>query len=356
MPEVHVKQYLTEDERWHAVVQRDSAADGHFVFSVKTTGVYCRPSCAARLPRRENVAFHDTTAAAGVAGFRACLRCRPDGPSQAESHTAAVAAACHLIEQAETLPSLAELAASAGLSQHYFHRIFRRVTGVTPRAYAVAKRAAAARRELRDAPSITDAIYGAGFGAASRFYAASGDMLGMRPSTYRGGGAGESIRFAVAETSLGSVLVAATGKGVCAILMGSDPDELVRDLQDRFPKAELVGDDAGFDATVAAVIGLIERPGSRFELPLDIRGTAFQQRVWQALLEVRPGETVSYAEVARRMGAPTASRAVAQACGANALAVAIPCHRVVRTDGALSGYRWGVERKRELLAREGQAA
>lgn len=348
--------YNDDESRWLAVTRRDAAADGSFLFSVRTTGVFCRPSCSARTPRRENVAFHLDCASARAAGFRACMRCRPEGPSRDELHAAAVELACRLIDRAETPPSLKDLAAAAGLSPHYFHRVFRKVTGLTPRDYAAARRAEAARRELREAGSVTEAIYGAGFNAPSRFYEASRDMLGMKPSTFRAGGVGERIRFAVGESSLGPILVAATEAGVCSILMGDDPDALVRDLQDRFPRAELVGSDGDFEATVASVVGMIERPGSGADLPLDVRGTAFQERVWRVLRQVPAGQTVSYAELARRMGEPRATRAVAQACGANPIAVAIPCHRVVRTDGSISGYRWGVERKRELLHREGVAA
>lgn len=274
----------------------------------------------------------------------------------AELHARAIEASCRLIETAATPPPLATLAETSGFSPHYFHRVFRKVTGLTPRAYAAARPTDLARGELRDASSMTDAIYGAGFSGPGRFYAGSGGMLGMKPSSCRDGGSGESIMFAVGETSLGSILVASTARGVCAILMGDDPDALARNLQDRFPHAEIVGGDDGFEDTVAAVVGLVERPGSGFDLPLDIRGTAFQDRVWQALREVPAGSMVSYADVARRIGAPGSSRAVAQACGANALALAIPCHRVVRTDGSISGYRWGVERKRELLNRESKAA
>ena len=348
--------FTTDEDRWMAVQERNGAADGHFLFSVKTTGVYCRPSCGARLPRRENVAFHRNGAEAREAGFRACMRCLPDGPTRSELHTQAVAAACRLIEGSETAPALAVLAETAGMSPHYFHRVFRKVTGLTPRGYAFAKRAEHARRELKDGTSVTEAIYGAGFSGPSRFYAASDEMLGMKPSSYRTGGSGERIRFAVGETSLGAILVAATSVGVCAILMGDDPDELARDLQDRFPRAEIVGGDETFEETVATVVGMVERPHARTELPLDIRGTAFQERVWRVLQEIPAGNTMSYAEVASRIGDPNATRAVARACGANALAVAIPCHRVVRRDGSISGYRWGVERKRKLLNRESRAA
>lgn len=339
--------------RWAAVGRRDQAADGTFVYAVRTTGVYCRPSCPARPARRENVTFHRTCADAERAGYRACKRCRPNEASQAERHAAAVARACRLIDDAESPPALGELARAAGLSPHHFHRIFKRVTGVTPRAYAAAGRAARLTAGLRAAGTVTDAIYDAGYGSSSRFYESADGRLGMTPTAYRDGGRGAEIRFAVGECSLGSILVAATGKGVCAILLGDDPGALVRDLQDQFPKADLRGGDRDFEAVVARVVGFVEAPRTGLDLPLDIGGTAFQQRVWQALRDIPAGTTASYADVARVIGQPGSVRAVAGACAANALAVAIPCHRVVRTDGALSGYRWGVERKRSLLALEG---
>ena len=263
-----------------------------------------------------------------------------------------MARACRLIEAAETPPALADLAAAAGSSPSHFHRVFKQVTGVTPRAYAAARQAARAAEGLRQAATVTEAIYDAGYGAASRFYAAAPGRLGMTPTAYRRGGEGAAIRFAVGPCSLGHVLVAATDRGVCAILLGDEPDALLRDLQDRFPKAALTGGDRDFEALVAQVVGLVEAPGTAATLPLDIGGTAFQQRVWQALRAIPPGRTATYAEIAQAIGAPSAARAVALACGANRLAVAIPCHRVVRQDGSLSGYRWGVARKRTLLARE----
>jgi AraC family transcriptional regulator of adaptative response/methylated-DNA-[protein]-cysteine methyltransferase len=245
------------------------------------------------------------------------------------------------------------LAKRAGLSPYHFHRVFKAVTGVTPRAYGAAHRTRRIRAELdKRSKTVTEAIYDSGFNSGGRFYEASNQLLGMTPTTFRAGGADTAIRFAVGECSLGSILVAQSNKGVCAILLGDDPDELVRDLQDRFPRAALVGGDASFERLVAKVVGCVERPAAGFDLPLDVRGTAFQQRVWQALREIPAGTTASYTDIAARIGAPRGARAVAQACAANRLAVAIPCHRVVRTDGALSGYRWGVERKRDLLKRE----
>lgn len=344
--------FMTDEERWAAVVRRDQSADGVFFYSVRTTGVYCRPNCAARLPRRENVQFHTTRETAEAAGFRPCRRCRP-AISAPVGHADIVARACRQIENAEEPLSLDALAGAAGLSRFHFHRVFKATTGVTPRAYAAAHRARRVREELARSRTVTEAIYGAGFNSNGRFYAASGGMLGMTPTSFRSGAAGESIRFAVGECSLGSVLVAATDKGVCAISLGDGPDALVRELQDRFPRAQLVGGDTSFERLVATTIAFVEAPARGLDLPLDVRGTAFQQRVWRALREIPAGATVSYAALAARIGARGAVRAVARACATNAIAVAIPCHRVVRSDGALSGYRWGVERKRALLAREG---
>jgi AraC family transcriptional regulator, regulatory protein of adaptative response / methylated-DNA-[protein]-cysteine methyltransferase len=341
-----------EEERWQAVKRRDPAFDGEFFFAVRTTGVYCRPSCASRAAKRENVSFFSTVADAEKAGYRACKRCRPDKLGAPDPQIEAVKRACERIDEAEEAPKLAELAARAGLSPYHFHRVFKTITGVTPKAYAAETRARRAADKLRTAETVTEAIYDAGFNSSSRFYENTDARLGMTPGAVRRGGAGAVIRFAVGQASLGAVLVAATNKGVCAILLGDDPQALVRDLQDRFPRAELKGGDAEFERMVAQAVGLVEAPGQRLDLPLDIRGTAFQQRVWAALRAIPPGKTATYKEIARAIGRPTAVRAVAQACGANPLAVAIPCHRVVRTDGDLSGYRWGVERKRKLLDRE----
>lgn len=347
-------QGTVNDARWASVVTRDASADGQFYYSVKTTGVYCRPSCAARPPRVENVQFHETRDEAEKAGFRPCRRCKPDQPALIDRHTAMIASVCRLIEKSESPPSLNELAVYAGLSTCYFHRVFKTVTGLTPKAYAAALQARRVRRELESNNSVTGAIFDAGYNSNSRFYEKSNQLLGMTPSNYRAGGANTTIRFATGECFLGSILVASTDLGVCAIFLGDDPDALVRDLQDMFPRSNLIGGDNEFEQLVAKVVGFVEAPADGFNLPLDIRGTAFQQRVWQALREIPAGSTVSYTDVAKRIGSPKSVRAVASACAANGLAVAIPCHRVVRSDGGLSGYRWGVERKRALLDKEAE--
>jgi AraC family transcriptional regulator, regulatory protein of adaptative response / methylated-DNA-[protein]-cysteine methyltransferase len=344
------------DPRWATLVARERPTVVSFYYSVRTTGVYCRPSCTSRLPNPKNVRFHQTAADAERAGFRPCKRCRPDGPPREPLHAATVAKICRVIEVEEEMPSLSALATRAGLSLYHFHRVFKSVTGVTPKAYAAAQRARRVRDELkRGSRTVTEAVYNAGFNSSGRFYASSDELLGMTATAYRAGGIRTEIRFAVGECSLGSILVAQSVRGVCAILLGDDPDALVRDLQDRFPRAELVGGDSTFEQTVAKVIGFVESPRLGLDLPLHVRGTAFQHRVWQALRKIPVGSTASYADIAALVGAPAGARAVAQACGANALAVAIPCHRVVRTDGSASGYRWGVERKRTLLQREGAA-
>lgn len=343
------------DPRWAAVTARDTRADGQFFYSVRTTGVYCRPSCGARTPRPENVSFHATPEEAERAGFRPCKRCKPNEPPLARQHAALVATLCRHIECADSAPSLRDLAELAQMSPHHLHRVFKAITGVTPARYAAAHRASRVREELHRGGRVTDALHQAGYGSSGRFYEQSARVLGMTPTDYRAGGANTLIRFAVGQCSLGAILVAATVRGVCAILLGDDPDALVRDLQDRFPKAALIGGDADFEHLVAKVVGVVEMPKLGLDLPLDLRGTAFQMRVWNALRDIPPGETMSYAKIAKGIGAPRSARAVARACAANPLAVAIPCHRVVRRDGGLAGYRWGVERKRALLKREGGA-
>ncbi len=337
---------------WAAVRERDSNFDGTFYYSVATTGVYCRPSCPARLAKRENVAFHASCAEAEAAGFRPCKRCKPNERSLREQHAEKIALACRIIEEAEELPKLGALSSSVGLSPHHFHRVFKSIIGVTPKAFAAGLRQRRLHENLASEVSVTEAIHASGFNSAGRLYAKSKDYLGMTPTEFRSGGKGTTLRFAVGGCSLGSVLVAASEKGVAAILLGDDPEVLITDLQRRFPRAALVAGDASFEETMTKVVGLIDAPRRDVELPLDIRGTAFQRRVWQALRDIPPGTTATYSEIAERIGMPKAVRAVAGACAANKIAVAIPCHRVVRGDGSLSGYRWGVERKRRLIARE----
>ncbi|MFP1130717.1 bifunctional DNA-binding transcriptional regulator/O6-methylguanine-DNA methyltransferase Ada [Asticcacaulis sp. W401b] len=343
---------MIEDPRWRAVTTRDATQDGAFVYAVKTTGVYCRCTCASRRPKPENVRFFATGPEAETAGFRPCMRCQPDQGGQRALQAQRIAEACREIETAEVEPKLETLAQRAGLSPFHFHRVFKAATGLTPKAYARAHRSGRMRAALKTSGSVTEAIYEAGFNAPSRFYADTAQALGMSPRTFRKGGVAEVIRFAVGQSRLGALLVARSEKGVCAVFLGDDPEALVRDLQDAFPKAELIGGDAAFEETMARVAGLIEAPQTALDLPLDIRGTLFQQKVWAALQALPAGTRVSYSELAERVGLPAAVRAVASACAANKIAVAIPCHRVVRTDGSLSGYRWGVERKAALLAAE----
>jgi AraC family transcriptional regulator of adaptative response/methylated-DNA-[protein]-cysteine methyltransferase len=342
---------VVNDPRWAAVAGRDAAADDTFVYSVRTTGVYCRPSCASRAARPENIAFFASPGDAEAAGFRACKRCRPHAEPPARQQAALVAELCRFIERSEEIPTLATLAAHAGLSAFHLHRLFKSATGLTPRAYAAAHRAERARRRLDTRASVTEAIYGAGYGSNARFYEEVHDRLGMTPSRYRAGGAAMTIRFAIAECSLGLILVARTARGVCAIFMGDDRTALISNLRERFPRAEITGD-GGFADLVERVVAFVESPKLALDLPLDVQGTAFQQRVWQALRTIPAGTTVSYRELAQLIGRPQSVRAVAQACAANPVAMAIPCHRVVRSNGDLSGYRWGVARKRALIERE----
>ena len=351
--------YTTEQERWAAVVHRDQKAQDAFVYAVVTTGVYCRPGCASRRPRRENVRFFDSAAQAEAAGYRACKRCTPGRPSAQDRQRQAAVAACRQIQGAldagDDPPSLSELAAEAGLSPSYFHRTFKRIVGLTPKQYALEQRAARARAGLPESATVTEALYEAGYGSSSRFYQDAQAALGMKPSAYKNGGAGARIRYAVAPCELGWVLVAATERGVCAIYLGERPERLAEKLRARFPAAVSVDDDPELADWVGAVVAFLAAPSADLELPLDIRGTAFQRQVWAALRQIPLGERASYGEVAARIGRPTAARAVAQACAANELALAVPCHRVVRGDGRVGGYRWGAARKERLLEREAEA-
>jgi AraC family transcriptional regulator, regulatory protein of adaptative response / methylated-DNA-[protein]-cysteine methyltransferase len=347
---------MKHDPRWMAVKNRDTASDDAFVYAVKTTGIYCRPSCGARLPLLEHVGFYATCAEAEQAGFRPCKRCKPGQPDLEKQHAALMQSACRMIEATESALTLNELAGRIGWSAYHFQRVFKRCIGVTPKAYAMAQREKRLREQLAQDQTVTNAIFNAGYQSASRFYERSAHIVGMPPSSYRAGGANMTIRFAVGECSYGSILVAQSARGLCAILLGNDPQELLQDLQARFPRADLVGEDKDFEQVVAHVVGFVQAPYAEFDLPLDIQGTAFQQRVWNALRLIPPGQTLSYTELAQRLGAPKAIRAVASACAANPLAVAIPCHRVVRSNGDLAGYRWKIERKRALLDTEARIA
>jgi len=347
---------LNREECWAALASRDSGADGAFVYAVRTTGVYCRPGCSSRLPRRENVAFYATPAVAEEAGFRPCKRCRPNEGSAGERRVAAIGRACALIRARDTLPSLTELADAAGISRFHFHRVFKEITGTTPREWGTAHRLGRFAERLDSGESVAEAVYGAGFGASSRAYEAAPNGLGMTPGARRHGGRGETIRFTTVETGLGWALVAATERGICMTALGDERPALEAELRRRFPAALIWPADAKLTAWAEQIVGFITRPDAQPDLPLDIRGTAFQALVWRALQKIPPGRTASYTEIAAALGRPSAVRAVAQACANNKLALLVPCHRVVRSDGDLAGYRWGIERKRALIAREREAA
>ncbi len=341
-----------DERRWAALLARDKAPDcGFFLYGVTTQGVYCRPGCPSRPPLRRNARFFADVAAAEAAGFRACRRCDPKG-DRASLHAEAITAACALMEAAEVPPSLAELAARAGYARHHFLRLFKEVTGVTPGAFAASVRGRRLAEALAAGDRVAEAVAGAGYGSESRVYSAPGQVLGMTPGAARRGGQGELIRVAAADSALGPLLVGATAKGVCFIGFAANAAEAEADLRLRFPQAEIAPATAELAATVRAVVGFIEEPKAALALPLDLRGTAFQRRVWQALLAIPLGETRSYAQVAESIGAPRAVRAVATACASNKVALAVPCHRVVAKDGGLAGYRWGLDRKRRLLAAE----
>jgi AraC family transcriptional regulator of adaptative response/methylated-DNA-[protein]-cysteine methyltransferase len=343
---------MIEEECWQAVVSRDVKAEGRFYYAVVTTGVYCRPGCGARLPKRRNVRYFASSADAEQAGFRACLRCRPEMPTAAAKHLEIVARACRTIEVSEELPSLAALAARAAVSRFHFHRMFKSVTGVTPKAYGAALRARRMRDALDHGATVTSAIYAAGFGSSGRFYSQATPPLGMTPTRYCKGGAGETLRVATVSCLFGLVLVAATEKGIAAIDLGDDREKLEEDLRKRFPSARLVAGDEEFDELVAQVVKFVERPETPCNLPLDIRGTAFQHRVWKALQEIPVGVTASYGEIAARLEMQRGARAVARACAANPAAIAVPCHRVILKTGESGEYRWGAALKGELLDRE----
>ncbi|MDQ8020513.1 MAG: bifunctional DNA-binding transcriptional regulator/O6-methylguanine-DNA methyltransferase Ada [Moraxellaceae bacterium] len=342
-----------DEARWRAVCER--AQNDSFVFAVRSTGIYCRPSCPARRPLRDNVRFFDDCGAARAAGFRACKRCDPDGDSLQARHRALVLRACEALAASEVSPSLDELAQQAGLSRYHFHRVFKQAVGMTPHAYGRALRAQRVAQVLGETASVTDALYAAGFNAPSRFYEGAAGLLGMAPALARRGAPGETIRHAMVDSPLGPMLVAATARGVCAVEFGDSAEALLQGLGQRYRAANLVEGDAQFAAWVQQILQHLSEPAQAAALPLDVRGTAFQQQVWRALQQIPLGTTLSYTELAERLGKPQAVRAVARACATNEVAVLVPCHRVLRQDGQLAGYRWGLSRKAELLRREAAA-
>ncbi|MFM9864719.1 MAG: bifunctional DNA-binding transcriptional regulator/O6-methylguanine-DNA methyltransferase Ada [Micropepsaceae bacterium] len=345
------KTYASDAARVRAFEARDAGAEGHFVIAVKTTGIYCRPGCPARPPKRENVEFFDTIVEAQRAGYRACLRCKPDEPAQGARVAKMITEACRKLERDENIPSVATLARASGFSEGRFHKLFKQATGLSPKQYALAKRVEKFRDRLKGGETVTAALYDAGFNASSRAYEA-GRRLGAKPRDVKSGGLALTLKAAVARCSLGFVGIAMSERGLCALAFGDSAKAAREAVQARFPKALLVDADGALSGAIARVVALVEEPTGAFDLPLDIRGTAFQERVWQALQKIPAGETRSYSAVARAIGKPTAQRAVAQACGANKIAVAIPCHRVVASDGGTGGYAFGVKRKKVLLAKE----
>jgi AraC family transcriptional regulator of adaptative response/methylated-DNA-[protein]-cysteine methyltransferase len=349
------KPYSTDDARWQAVIERDKQADGQFFYAISTTGIYCYTSCPSRLALRSNTHFFESSKAAEQAGFRPCKRCKSDQDTPQNRDAHLIAQACRLIENVAEIPSLETLAQSQNLSRYHFHRLFKSITNVTPRAYAIAHRAHKIRTGLTPQTSITDAIYQAGFNSSGRFYATSTAVLGMTATHFKNGGCSETLYYSIGACSFGSILVARSEKGICAILIHDDDQPLLADLQKRFPKATLIEDQDDFKHWLAQIVHFVEEPKKGLELPLDIRGTLFQQRVWQRLQKIPLGTTASYTDIATQLGDPKAVRAVASACAANPIALLVPCHRVVRSDGAISGYRWGVENKRMLIAREAKA-
>lgn len=343
---------IEHDPRWQAILQRDASVNEQFVYAVKTTGIYCRPGSASRIPKPEHVEFFDSAEDAEQAGYRPSKRLGYTSLELQQRYTEIISKVCQFIETCEVEPSLTVLAEQAALSSYHFHRIFKMQTGVTPKTYIKAWRANRLRKQLEDQAKVTTAIYEAGFNSSNSFYEQATGILGMQPKDYQRGGIHQQITFAVGQSRLGSIMVAQSLQGICAITLGDDPAQLLQDLQDLFPKAELIGGDAAFEQLVAQVVGFVEAPEIGWHLPLDIQGTVFQQRVWQALQKIPLGKTVTYSELAEQLGQPKAVRAVASACANNKIAVAIPCHRVIRQDGSLAGYRWGIERKQQLLQHE----
>ncbi len=343
---------LNDSSFWQAVSDRDAGADGRFVFAVSTTGIYCRPSCPSRRPRPENVRFFPLPEAAERAGFRACKRCRPNEANPSDRRLARIRKACRLLDAAEEPMTLAQLGKAVGVAPHHLQRLFTQTVGVSPRVYADARRLERLKGELKSGESVTSALYGAGYGSSSRLYETSSASLGMTPARYRAGGAGESIAYTIVASALGRLLVAATERGLAMVALGADDRELAAELAAELPGAHLVRDDSGLGTWVGPLVRHLAGTLPHLDLPVDVRATSFQRQVWEALRSIPPGATTSYRDLARRIGQPSAARAVARACATNPVAVVVPCHRVVRGDGALGGYRWGVERKQALIERE----
>ena len=345
-------QFNSDEARWKAISENNSSADGSFYYAVMTTGIYCRPSCRSKLPNRSNVKYFATSDDAEGAGYRACKRCRPTATAKAEEIAQKIIQACRIIEESETSIKLGDLAMQVNLSPYHFHRLFKKIIGVTPKQYAWRHQSRRFQKNLKTSPSITDAIYSAGYGSSASVYDKERDQLAMKPKIYRKGADGVNIIYEIARCFLGWVIVAATDRGICAVEFADDPGSLPELVQSRFPNAQLDKADSGFKSLVEEVVAFIESPQDVFHLPLDIQGTAFQQQVWNVLRQIKPGQTVSYTEVAERMGKAGAVRAVASACASNKLAVVIPCHRVISKAGKTGGYRWGPERKKRLLQSE----
>lgn len=345
-------QFNTDDARWNAVSENRPDADGVFYYAVITTGIYCRPSCRSKLPNRVNVEYFSTCDDAETAGYRACKRCKPTTLSKADETEQKIIRACRIIEQSETSITLDDLATQVHLSPYHFHRLFKKIVGITPKQYASRHQSRRFQKNLLTSPSVTDAIYSSGYGSSGSAYDKKRDQLAMKPKDYRKGAEGVTITYELAQCFLGWVIVAATDRGICAIEFGDDPEALPEQVQSRFPNAQLNKADSGFKTLINEVVDFIESPKDMFHVPLDIQGTAFQQQVWEVLRQIKPGETMSYTDVAERLGKPKAVRAVASACAANKLAVVIPCHRVISKAGNVSGYRWGPERKEKLLESE----
>ena len=346
---------MYEDQYWQAVMERDSHANGRFVYAVRSTGIYCNPSCPSRRPRREEVVFFPLPSAAEEAGFRACKRCRPPESAVADPQVELVQRACRYIEQhLDDMPGLAELGGQVNVSPFHLQRVFKRVMGISPRQYAEARRLGQFKEQLKEGETVTQALYEVGFSSSSRLYERAPDQLGMTPTTYRRGGPGMSITYTIVDSALGRLLVAATDKGICSVCIGDDDAKLEAALWQEYPRAEIRrdGEDAGLHAWVETLVRHLDGQQPHFDLPVDVQATAFQWRVWQELQAIPYGATRSYSQVAQAIGQPKATRAVARACATNPVALVVPCHRVVRENGHMGGYRWGIERKQQLLKQE----